>query len=80
MGGCYLAIVHQLLTSSDAALVDPHTVQYKELIASYFGLYVVSLGGHHHGGDLINPFFIHLYFIPHPYNTVLVLDLLDISS
>ena len=38
-----------------------------------FGLYVVTLGGHHHGGDLINPLFIHFYFIPHPYNTVLIL-------
>ena len=37
-----------------------------------FGLYVVSLGGHHHGGDLINPLFIHFYFIPHPYNTILL--------
>ena len=43
---------------------------------SDFGLYVVTLGGHHHGGDLINPLFIHLYFIPHPYYmyTVLILD------
>ena len=33
-----------------------------------------DLGGHHLGGDLINPLFIHIYFILHSYNTVLVLD------
>ena len=43
-------------------------------IALYFGLYVVTLGGHHHGGDLINPLFIHIYFTSLPYNTVLILD------
>ena len=40
----------------------------------YVGLYVVTLGGHHHGGDLINPLFIHKYFTYPPYNTVLILD------
>ena len=33
-----------------------------------------DLGGHHLGGDLINPLFIHIYFILHSYNTVIVLD------
>ena len=33
-----------------------------------------DLGGHHLGGDLINPLYIHIYFILRSYNTILVLD------